>query len=76
MHGRKIKKAKQYKKPQSEIMNSLKRIIKIISFIIVPISAAFMIKSPLIVQTDIPSAVLGAATVVIGERQVFIKPSP
>jgi cation-transporting ATPase E len=59
-------KAKQYKKPNSEIMNSLKRIIKIISFIIVPIAAAFMIKSTLIIQTDLPSAVLGAATVVIG----------
>ncbi len=59
-------KAKEYKKPRSEIMNSLKFIIKIIGFIIVPIAAAFMIKSMLIVKTDLPKAVLGAATVVIG----------
>ena len=59
-------KAKQYKKPNSEIMNSLKLIIKVISFIIVPIAAAFMIKSTIVVKTDLPSAVLGAATVVIG----------
>ena len=59
-------KAKKYKKPNSEIMNSLKFIIKIISFIIVPIAAAFMIKSTLVTKTDLPSAVLGAATVVIG----------
>ncbi len=59
-------KAKQYKKPNSEIMNSLKLIIKIIGFIIVPLATAFMIKSTLVVKTDLPSAVLGAATVVIG----------
>ena len=59
-------KAKQYKKPQSEIMNSLKLIIKIIGFIIVPIATAFMIKSLFIVKTNLPEAVLGSATVVIG----------
>ncbi len=59
-------KAKQYKKPQSEIMNSLKLIIKIIGFIIVPIATAFMIKSLFIVKTNLPQAVLGSATVVIG----------
>ena len=61
-------KAKQYKKPHSEIMNALKLIIKVIGFIIVPIATAFMIKSMLIIKpsADLPSAVLGAATVVIG----------
>ncbi|MBQ8427046.1 MAG: HAD-IC family P-type ATPase, partial [Clostridia bacterium] len=59
-------KAKQYKKPNSEIMNSLKLIIKVIGFIIVPIATAFMIKSTLVVNLDLPSAVLGAATVIIG----------
>ncbi len=59
-------KAKQYKKPNSEIMNSLKLIIKAIGFVIVPIAAAFMIKSMLIVKTDLPTAVLGSSTVVIG----------
>lgn len=59
-------KAKQYKKPQSEIMNSLKLIIKIIGFIIVPIATAFMLKSILIIKADLPKSVLGAATFVIG----------
>lgn len=59
-------KAKQYKKPNSEIMNSLKLIIKVIGFIIVPIATAFMLKSTLMVNLDLPSAVLGAATVIIG----------
>lgn len=59
-------KAKQYKKPKSEIMNSLKLIIKVISFIIVPIATAFMLKSTLVYNTDIPTAILGTSTVVIG----------
>ncbi len=61
-------KAKEYKKPQSEIMNSLKLIIKIIGFIIVPIAAAFMFKSTLLISpaASLPEAVLGAATVIIG----------
>ncbi len=59
-------KAKEYKKPQSEIMNSLKLIIKVISFIIVPLAVAFMIKSAVINKTGIPEAVLRTSTVVIG----------
>ncbi len=59
-------KVKQYKKPQSEIMNSLKIIIKAIGFIIVPIAVAFMVKSLLLKPDDLPGAVLGSATVVIG----------
>lgn len=59
-------KAKQYKKPNSEIMNSIKLIIKIISFIIVPIAAAFLIKSMVFNNTPIGNAIQGAGTVVIG----------
>ncbi len=59
-------KAKQYKKPHSEIMSSLKLIIKVIGFIIVPIATAFMIKSLLLSPNEIAKAVLGSATVVIG----------
>ncbi len=59
-------KAKAYKKPQSEIMSSLKLIIKIISFIIVPIAIASILRSILIYHTDINQAVLGTSTIVIG----------
>ncbi len=63
-------KAKKYKKPHSEIMNSLRLIIKIIGFIIIPIAVAFVLKSLFINQGDLlekfPDAVLGTATVVIG----------
>lgn len=59
-------KAKKYKKPHSEIMNAIKTIIKIISFIIVPIAAAFIIKSMVIFDTDAKIAIEGASTVVIG----------
>lgn len=59
-------KAKKYKKPQSEIMNSLKLIIKIISFIIVPIAVAWMLKSMIFLKAEYSNAVLGMATVVIG----------
>ncbi len=58
-------KAKEYKKPNSEIMNSLKAIIKIISFIIVPLAVAFMIKS-LSNNAQIKDAVLGNSSVIIG----------
>ena len=59
-------KAKQYKKPQSEIMSSLKLIIKVIGFIIVPIAALWMIKSMVILDKDYADAILGTSTVVIG----------
>lgn len=59
-------KAKKYKKPQSEIMNSLKLIIKIISFIIVPIAVAWMLKSMIFLKAEYSDAVSGTATVVIG----------
>lgn len=59
-------KAKQYRKPKSEIMSSLKVIIKTIAFIIIPLTALWMIKSMVILDKDYPSAILGTSTVVIG----------
>ena len=59
-------KAKAYKKPQSEIMSSLKIIIKVISFIIVPIAVASLLRSTLLFGTDVPDAILGTSTIVIG----------
>lgn len=59
-------KAKKYKKPHSEIMNSIKLIIKVVSFVIVPIATAFILKSTLLFGTTIKEAVEGASTVVIG----------
>lgn len=59
-------KAKQYKKPYSELMHSLNLIIKCIGCIIIPLSAAFMIKSIIINETDLATAINGASTVVIG----------
>ena len=57
-------KAKQYKKPHSEIMNSLKVIIKVISFIIIPIAAAWLIKTT--ITEDLPTAIYKTSTPVIG----------
>lgn len=59
-------KAKQYKKPNSEIMNSIKLIIKLVSFAIVPIATAFLIKSFVLFDTNVSDAIQGAGTVVIG----------
>lgn len=59
-------KAKQYKKPNSEIMNSLKLIIKGISFIIVPLAVALMLKFMLGENDSWQNAILGTSTVVIG----------
>lgn len=59
-------KAKQYKKPQSELMSSLKTIIKIIGLIIVPIATAFMIKSTVLFGVDVATAISRTSTVVIG----------
>lgn len=59
-------KAKEYKKPHSEIMGSIKQIIKAISFVIIPIATAFIIKSIVAFNTPIDVAIEGASTVVIG----------
>lgn len=59
-------KAKKYKKPHSELMNSLKWIIKAVAIIIVPIAIAFIIKSLFYTDADWINAIDGTATVVIG----------
>ena len=59
-------KAKQYKKPHSEIMNSLKVIIKIIGFIIVPIALLWILKTTLVSKLGIEIAIYRTSTVVIG----------
>lgn len=59
-------KAKAYKKPKSEIMNSLAIIIRAIGFIILPIATSLVVKSLLINPKEVSSAVLGSVTVVLG----------
>jgi len=59
-------KAKAYKKPNSEIMNALKLIIKIVGYVIVPLAVALIIKSLILNPGQVAKAVLGSATVVIG----------
>ncbi len=59
-------KAKAYKKPQSEIMSSLKLIIKVISCIIVPIAIASILRSIFVKGAELPKAILGTSTIVIG----------
>ena len=58
-------KAKQYKKPESELMNALRLIIKIIGVIILPIAVAWLTKS-LLSGVDWKIALEKTATVVIG----------
>ena len=59
-------KAKQYKKPNSELMSSLKFLIKMISCIIVPFAVALMIKAALSPNFIWNSAIRSTATSVIG----------
>ncbi len=64
-------KAKKYKKPHSEIMTSLRIIIKAIGFVLIPIAVAFVLKSLFINKggeliEKFPDAVLGTATVIVG----------
>ncbi len=59
-------KAKAYKKPNSEIMNSLKTIIKAVGFIIVPLTTALIIKTLLKNPGKVAFAVLNNSSVVIG----------
>ena len=58
--------AKKYRKPHSELMESLKLMIKILGFVIIPIATAFMIKSAVIQDVNLNDAILRTATVVIG----------
>ena len=57
-------KAKKYKKPHSEIMNSLYLLIKVIGFIIVPIAAANIYKA--LITSDLSETILGTSSLVIG----------
>lgn len=59
-------KAKKYKKPHSEIMNSLKFIIKTVGFVIIPMAILYMLKSTLISQVLVSDAVKGTSAVIIG----------
>lgn len=59
-------KARKYKKPHSELIGSLKLIIKILGFIIIPIGAMFFIKSTVITDSPIEDAILRTSAVIIG----------
>ncbi len=58
-------KAKAYKKPQSELMGSLKLIIKFISIIIVPVALAYVLKG-IIAESSLSATIQGTSAVVIG----------
>lgn len=60
------KKAKQYKKPNSQLMNSLKFIIKCISCAIVPFAIALLVKALVFQEVDIAPAITSTATSIIG----------
>ncbi len=60
------KKAKQYKKPNSQLMNSLKFFIKCIGCAIVPLAVALLVKSLVILDVDLAPAVSTTATSIIG----------
>lgn len=59
-------KAKKYKKPHSELIGSLKLIIKFLSFVIIPVGAMFLIKSTVITSSPIEDAIIRTSTVIIG----------
>lgn len=59
-------KAKKYRKPRSELMSSLRFFIKAVAIVIVPMAAAYMIKSVIIVKESVPEAVRRTSAVVIG----------
>lgn len=59
-------KAKKYRKPRSELMNSLKFFIRAIAFVIIPIGVAYIIKSVLIVKVDVAESIRRTSTVIIG----------
>ena len=58
-------KAKEYKKPHSELMSSLKLIIKTIGLVIVPMGVLFMVKT-MIYKTQFQAAITSTSAVVIG----------
>ncbi len=60
------KKAKQYKKPNSQLMNSLKFIIRCISCAIVPFAIALLVKSLFFQKVELSPAITSTATSIIG----------
>ncbi len=60
------KKAKQYKKPNSQLMNSLKFIIKCISCAIVPFAVALLVKSLVFLDKDVFDSIRATSTSIIG----------
>ncbi|MDY6367844.1 MAG: HAD-IC family P-type ATPase, partial [Clostridia bacterium] len=59
-------KAKQYKKPHSELMSSLQMIIKIVGVAIIPIATLFILKAIFSDGFNYKTAIDGTSTVVIG----------
>ena len=57
-------KAKKYKKPRSEIMNSLYLLIKIIGFVIIPIAVLNIIKT--LVTSNVNETIIKTSALVIG----------
>ncbi len=60
------KKAKQYKKPNSQLMNSLRFFIMCISFAIVPFSVALLVKALVFQEIKLATAITSTATSIIG----------
>lgn len=58
--------AKKYKKPHSELMDSLRIIIRSIGIAIIPMALLFLMKSIFITKLDIKVSILHTSTVVIG----------
>jgi cation-transporting ATPase E len=59
-------KAKKYKKPNSELLNSLKLIMTIVGLLIIPISALMFKINYDVLEHDIPLTILKTAAVIIG----------
>ncbi len=59
-------KAKKYRKPRSELMQSLRIFIKTVALVIVPMATAYMIKSAVILDVSVPESIRRTSTVVIG----------
>lgn len=59
-------KAKKYKKPNSEIMRSLRTIIKAISIVIIPLAIIHVFRSTALFGESVTDAILGTSTLIIG----------
>ena len=58
--------AKIYKKPKSELMNTLRFFIKTIGIIIIPLAVAYMLKSTLYAHKELSDAIARTSALVIG----------